>query len=80
MKIFYKISGLILLIFGLCIMYFIASDYLINTLDIIAALISIFGLIILLLVLVEIIKIKIIRILHNEDLFKQEQDTDNKEV
>ena len=80
MKIFYKISALILLIFGLCVMYFIATDYLINTLDIIGALISIFGLVILLLVLVDIIKIKIIRLLHDEDLFKQEQDTANKEV
>lgn len=78
-KIFITI-GLFFLMLGMCVLYFFATDFLINTLDIVAALISIFGLVIILLVLAEIIKIKIIRLFQDEDISQQEQDTDNKEM
>jgi cytochrome c biogenesis protein CcdA len=80
MKNFFIVIGLFLLMLVLGVLYFLATDFLINTLDITWALISIFGLVVILLVLAEIIKIKILRLFEDEDLFKQEQDTDNKEV
>jgi len=48
--------------------YSCAAEFLLNTLNIIAAIIIMLGLAILLLVLIEIIKIKILRLFEDEDL------------